>query len=624
MNLSTNQKRIVEHIDGALLVKAGPGSGKTRVLTERVKHLLFAKKRGKVLALTFSNMAAEEMRERLASDSEIGEAIDRVTIGTIHSFCLDIIQSRGYLIGLRSDMSLFENENDRISILRDVLLSDARLRLILHNQPKPEVILSKYLSRISEQKRSFIMPELCELEAPFPKIYQKYNETLLSHNAMDFDDIMFFAYRILVENLDVVKLYNSVYRYICVDEAQDLNNAQYRLIQALCGSNFSNIMMVGDENQSIYAFNGSSSKYMSELFVRDFSPAVYSLNENFRSAKQIIQFANSLTGEKEDVTKYFYEGEVLVHEFDNEEAEARAVLKEIQNLMVVGHKDIEGPLKFDDFAVIARNKYVFSKLQDALEKHDLPFYYKKTQTGINFETDYMEAFDLMIRLIMNPMDLYHKQMLCKMTSVDLSSCATCDSTSILIEQLLSNSKYTWLSSALPYTANEDSFNFDKVILALRSNIPTILSDDDRYLLEKDIDEWKAHWKKFKSRVASENRTLVSFRNAISLGKTQDITADSGVALLTAHMSKGLEFEVVFIVGLSEGTFPDYRAVNSGGEAMEQEKNNMYVAVTRAKRLCYLSYPKSKYMPWNDYKMQTPSRFIKQLIIEGIAEEPHNT
>lgn len=609
MNLSINQRAIVEHIDGPLLVKAGPGSGKTRVLTERVKRLLSAKKRGKVLALTFSNMAAEEMRARLEADSEIGEAIDRVTIGTIHSFCLDIIQSRGYLIGLRTDMSLFESENDRISILRDVLTSDPRLGLILRQQKKPEAFLSKCLSIISEQKRSFVTPELCEFEAPFPEIYQKYNEVLLGQNAMDFDDIMFFAYQVLNGNPDVVKLYNSVYRYVCVDESQDLNNAQYRLIQALCGSDFRNIMMVGDENQSIYAFNGSSSKYMSEMFVHDFNPTVYSLNENFRSAKQIIQFANRITGNNEDVTKYFYEGEVSVTKYDNEEAEARAVCKAIQKLIIVGHKDIENPLKFDDFAVIARNKYVFSKIEDELTERNMPFYYKKTQSGISFETDYMEAFDLMIRLIMNPMDLYHKQMLCKMASVDASSCVTCDNTNMLIEQLLSQSKYAWLSSALPYTTIESTFNFDKALLVLRNNIPVTLSDDDRYLLEKDIDEWNTHWSKFKGSVARENRTLMAFRNAISLGKTQDIAADSGVALLTAHMSKGLEFEVVFIIGLSEGTFPDYRAVNSGGEAMAQEKNNMYVAVTRAKRLCYLSYPGIKRMPWGDDKKQYPSRFI---------------
>jgi len=224
------------------------------------------------------------------------------------------------LVCLQRDISLFESESDRISILRDVITSDSRLGMVLRQQQKPEAFLSKCLSIISEQKRSFVTPELCQLEAPFPKIYQRYNEVLLSQNAMDFDDIMFFAYRVLAENLDVVKLYNSVYRYVCVDEAQDLNAAQYRLIQALCGSDFRNIMMVGDENQSIYAFNGSSSKYMSELFVHDFNPMIYSLSENFRSAKQIIQFANSLTENNEDVAKYFYEGEGSVKAFDNEES----------------------------------------------------------------------------------------------------------------------------------------------------------------------------------------------------------------------------------------------------------------------------------------------------------------
>jgi DNA helicase-2/ATP-dependent DNA helicase PcrA len=611
MNLSAKQKAIVEHIDGPLLVRAGPGSGKTRVLTERVKHLLSVHRRGKVLALTFSNMAAEEMRSRLEADSEIGEGIDRVTIGTIHSFCLDIIQSRGYLIGLNMDMSLFENENDRISILRDVLTSDYRFEGILRQQQKPEAFLLKCLSIISEQKRTFISPELCECGTPFQEIYQKYNEVLINQNAMDFDDILFFAYRILAENPDVVKLYNSVYHYVCVDESQDLNNAQYRLIQALCGSDFRNIMLVGDENQSIYAFNGSSSKYMSQQFINDFKPDTYTLDENFRSAKQIIQFANSITGNNEDVSRYFFEGEVAVTAYDNEMYEAQAVCRAIQYLMEVGHKDIENPLKYDNFAVIARNKYVFSKIEEVLKSSKIPFYYKMTRSGINSETDYIKAFDLMIRLIVNPMDLYHKQILCKMVSADISSCAVCDDTSALINQLFADSKYAWISPVLPYISIGESFNFDKALTTLRNDIPATLSEDERYLLEKDIDEWHTHWSIFKSRVASENRTLISFRNAISLGKTQDASADSGVTLLTAHMSKGLEFEVVFIIGLSDGTFPDYRAVNSGGEAMVQEKNNMYVAVTRAKRLCYLSYPIIKRMPWGDDKKQNPSRFICQ-------------
>lgn len=614
MKLSAKQQQIVEHMDGAMLVKAGPGSGKTRVLTERIKYLLSAKKRGKVLALTFSNMAAEEMRSRLENDPQVGEAIERVTIGTIHSFCLDIIQSRGYLIGLRPDISLFENENDRKAILRSVIsekADEAEFGMILQREEKPEIFLSRCLSMISEQKRSLISPDLCNVADPFPRIYQKYNNMLQNQNAMDFDDILFYAYRILAENLDVAKLYNSVYRYVCIDESQDLNNAQYSFIQAFCGSDYHNIMMVGDENQSIYAFNGSNSKYMSDLFVRDFHPTVYTLDENFRSAKQIIQFSNTLTGNADDVSKYVFDGKLTRTVYDNELAEAQAVRSTIENLIALGHKDIENPLKYEDFAVIARNKYVFSQVENVFTDGNIPFFYKKTQSGITCETDYMVAFDLILRLMMNPMDLYHKQKLCKLVSQDIFAAENCSDTKSLIRQLLSDSKYSWMNSILPHISLDGVIDFDKIIGALKDNLPIDLTDDERYLLEKDINEWQKHWSRFKGHVARENRTLISFRNAISLGKTQEIDTETGVALLTAHMSKGLEFEVVFIIGLSEGTFPDYRAVNSGGEALTQEKNNMYVAVTRAKRLCYLSYPQIKMMPWGSDKRQDPSRFIIQ-------------
>ena len=612
MNLSEKQKQIVKHVDGALLVKAGPGSGKTRILTERVKYLLTKKKRCKVLALTFSNIAAEEMRSRLETDPEVGDAIERVTIGTIHSFCLDIIQSRGYLVGLRPDVSLFENENDRCAVLRNVISDEAEFEMMLSRQQKPEAFLSNYLSMISEQKRSFISPKLCEIDEPFPTIYQKYNDVLRNQNAMDFDDILFFAYRILAENLDVAKLYNSVYQFICIDESQDLNNAQYCVIQALCGSDFRNIMMVGDENQSIYAFNGSSIKYMSDLFIQDFQPMVYSLNENFRSAKKIIEFSNKLAGNTENVLKYYYNGELKATPYGNESAEAIAVREAIEKLMHDGHIDIEGPLKYDDFAVIARNKYAFSHIENEFNVSNIPFFYKKTQSGIACETDFMEVFDLLLRLLMNPMDVYHKQILCKLVSQDVSAVpagSDCFDTKAYFRQLLSNSKYAWMNPVLDYISIDSALDFDKVIGALKGYPTSGLTDDDKYLLDKDIDEWQKHWGRFKGHVARENRTLISFRNAISLGKTQEIDAETGVTLLTAHMSKGLEFEVVFIIGLSDGTFPDYRAVRSGGEAIKQEKNNMYVAVTRAKRLCYLSYPQKKRMPWGVDMKQIPSRFI---------------
>ena len=224
MNLSPEQQTIVNHKDGALLVEAGPGSGKTRVLTERIKALLFSQKRGKVLALTFSNLAADEMKDRLAKDHSFDDQIERVTIGTIHSFCLDIVQSRGNVIGLSTDMVLFENEEDRKGILKEAVFDNPQLTGFFSQSANPNLLLQRVLQRISEQKKSFVSPSNCAIAAPFPSIYAEYNQKLLSQNAMDFDDILFFAYKILVENQNIVKMYNSLYRYVCVDEAQDLTS----------------------------------------------------------------------------------------------------------------------------------------------------------------------------------------------------------------------------------------------------------------------------------------------------------------------------------------------------------------------------------------------------------------
>jgi DNA helicase-2/ATP-dependent DNA helicase PcrA len=285
MDLSPEQQKIADHTDGPLLVKAGPGCGKMRALTERVKHLLLDAKRGKILFLTASKTAAEAMRSRLWGGSEAGGSAERVKIGTVHSFGRELIQMRSHLIGLPPRLIFLENERDRIYILLPVISDDPEFKTVLSRSKNPEALLLKYLSNISEQKRSLIPPEISEIKEPSAAVYQKYNEMLLCQNAVDFDDILIYAYRILAENKDAAKLYNAVYRYICLDEAQELNEAQYRVIQALCGSDFRNIMLAGDENQAIYAFNGSSSRYMSEHFVKDFSPAVYTLSENFCSAE---------------------------------------------------------------------------------------------------------------------------------------------------------------------------------------------------------------------------------------------------------------------------------------------------------------------------------------------------
>jgi len=610
MQLSQKQLQIVNHKDGALLVEAGPGSGKTRVLIERIKYLLSSIKKGKVLALTFSNLAADEMKERLSEDRTFEERLDRVTAGTIHSFCLDLVQSRGNLIGLSTDMVLFESEDDRKTVLKDVFLENQQLKDFLVRQQDKNQIMQRILQLITEQKKRFILPENCSIGEPFPLIYSEYNRKLIDQNAMDFDDILFFAYRILTENPSVVHVYNSLYRYICIDEAQDLNFAQYQVIKALCGDSFNNVMMVGDVNQSIYGFNGSDSDFMTKSFVADFSPAVYKLNDNYRSAKRIVEFANRLE-HYDSVTNYVYEGELLATKLADESAEAKYVADKIEELIKNGHPDVEGQLSENRIAVIARNKYVFSHLEKELSDRNISFSFKKNSTGIDNESDYMKVFGLSIRILINKKDYIHLTQLKKMVGFSDNITDKKDGITILKEVLTK----TYYESMIPSleVLNKEVLNFNTALNCL-DNILSSFDDDERYLISMDIQQWRNHWSKYCMLVPKENRTLTSFRNQISLGKTRETEDNNGIALLTAHMSKGLQFDVVFIIGLSEGTFPDYRAIKADGAQLSQEMNNMYVAVTRAKRLCYMTYPAKKRMPWGDIKIQTPSRYIKDIVI----------
>lgn len=251
------------------------------------------------------------------------------------------------------------------------------------------------------------------------------------------------------------------------------------------------------------------------------------------------------------------------------------------------------------------------KLQNVLGEYKIPFYFKKSASGIENESDYMKVFELAIRLIINNKDLIHLRDLQRIVGSQKSVNSSTATGYEILEEALDGSKFSTMLTSLKTLQNEP-LDFNNCIRMIEANL-TFSDDEEKYLVLNDISQWKRHWKNYCRQVQHENRTLVSFRNYISLGKTQDIDSNHGIALLSAHMSKGLQFDVVFVMGLSEGTFPDYRAVRIGGNQMEQEKNNMYVAVTRAKRLCYLTYPKRKMMPWGDEKAQTPSRFIQSLL-----------
>ena len=293
IRLSQTQKHIVEHGDGALLVVAGPGSGKTRVVTERIRRLLStAGQHFRILALTFTNKAANEMKERL---EDVPEAADRAFVGTMHSFCTEVLTNRGKSVGITGLPHIFESFQDRKQVLSDAVCADPELvnQLTSAGGAKEQnQRLDQWLSAISDAKNALRFPDTLD-DKLISQVYEAYDAGLRACGVVDFDDLLLLTYRLFEERPEIAAFYRRQYRHICVDEAQDLNEAQYRVLCALCGKQYFNIMMVGDPKQAIFVWNGASPRYM-DLFVQDFNATRVELNENFRCSQAVVAAAQSL------------------------------------------------------------------------------------------------------------------------------------------------------------------------------------------------------------------------------------------------------------------------------------------------------------------------------------------
>ena len=605
MNLTNSQQEIVDYIDGSLLVTAGPGSGKTRVLTQRIARILELKK-GKVLALTFSNKAAEEITERVKKQLSV-ENHERIKVETIHSFCLDLVLNRGNQIGLEAGLTVIEDRNDKLEILKRAYFNS---KMMLPE----DKILHKELRAIEEHKKNFLYPDNIENNSEFRDIFETYNNLLKSNRMIDFDDILYYSYRILIESPSVAKNYTRLFKYILIDEAQDLNNTQYRIIKALT-PNFKNLMMVGDSAQSIYGFNGSDSRIMTDMFIKDYQPKVFSLIENFRSTSKIIKAASKIQPESKSLSVYPLEGEFQIQAFKNEVEEAEWISNKIVYLLDNGSKWVEGKITLEDIAIIGRNRYLFSKIEEKLEESQIDFTLGGINSNVECETIEMKVFEFGIRIIVNPFDDLHYRQLNKYLNREGKE-------SNFLEDILTNQtvnsaqvNINIFSSVIEAwnILHKNQESFVKSLNKIKEKVLIEEIDEQfKFLIQGDIELWRTRWNKYVKQSVQGDRSLSYFRNQVSLGKL-NTDNNSGISLLTVHMSKGLEFQVVFIVGMVEGTFPDYRVKTSAQE--KEELNNMFVALTRAKRECYLTYPLIKDMPWGSSKRQIKSRYLNK--IEGI-------
>ncbi|MCA7961023.1 MULTISPECIES: ATP-dependent helicase [Burkholderia cepacia complex] len=605
LRLSTLQAQVVEHVDGALLVVAGPGSGKTRVLTERVRSLLTSVPgHFRVLALTFTNKAADEMRDRL---SDLGENRQRAFIGTLHSFCLEMLVERGKLVGVEGEPHIFEQHKDRKEILLEAIrqdpVLDEEVNQIVDRKERNRRV-DNWLQMISRVKAHPITCAVLSDELD-KRVLDAYDAGLRACGAYDFDDLLLLGYRLLTNNPKLADFYRRLYRFVCVDEAQDLNEAQYALLCALCGDSYKNVMMVGDPKQSIYGFNTSSPEYM-EKFRFEFAAKLIELTENFRSSQAVVNVARSIDPNYLVDAQLPIKGDARVFVGDDEEHEARLIVDELELLFAQGHPDVEGGVEPSKCAILGRTRFALLAIENELRRRNVPFYKRLTANHEN-ESDLVDEFHLSLRILANPRDRLHLAALATKWVTQPPETAT-DAMVALSQMARSAAEQRAkavaeaVASIVQNTARLDLMPAFKLLRGYADS----LDENSRRAIYEDVAVFQQEWDQY-LRSDGTSRTLSGFMSSKALGATQKAHRD-GVALLTVHSSKGLEFDAVFIAGMAEGTFPDYRAVGKVRE-MAEESRNAFVAVTRSKRLLYLTYPRVKLMPWGDYKAQQASRFV---------------
>jgi len=606
IRLSPQQQEVVSHVDGALLVIAGPGSGKTRVLTERIRNLLTAVPgHFRVLALTFTNKAADEMRERL---TDLGDERQRAYLGTLHSFCLDMLTERGALVGVDGMPNIFEQAKDRKEILLKAAEGDSVLSDMLDEAGDARgrgQVLDSWLGHISHVKGHPITYAVIEDETE-QRLLDAYDAEMRACNAYDFDDLLLLVYRLLTENPKLGDFYRRLYRFISVDEAQDLNEAQYAVLCALCGPTFKNLMLVGDDKQSIYGFNKSSPEYM-ERFQRDFQAKTIELTQNFRSSRAIVDAAKAMDAKYRVGGQLPIAGEIALLVGQTEDEEASLVVDKMQQLFTLGHLDVEGPIGPSTCAILGRNRFVLLAIEKELKARQIPYYKRLTANHEN-ASDALDDFVLALRVMANPRDRLHFAALAKRWKVEapISSTNPLDDLTWMAECAESGDAEAIVDAVKLIDQNPPRVDM-MAALDLLIRYADGLEEADRLAVYEDVAVFRQEWDQY---LRSDGpKSVGSFMSSKALGATQKANKE-GVALLTVHSSKGLEFDVVFVPGMAEGTFPDYRVLNKPKELLE-EGRNAFVAVTRSKRLLYLSYPRQKVMPWGGVRGQSPSRYLHQ-------------
>lgn len=635
--LNDKQYEAVVNYEGPSLVIAGAGSGKTKVLTYKIAYLIqqIGVKPWNILAITFTNKAANEMKQRV--EALVGEVSKDMWIGTFHSICVRILRRYIDRIGFDSSFIIFDTSDQKTMIknclkdlnIDDKMFTDRSVQFEISNAKNEMLEPETYLARANGDFR----------KEKIASVYMMYQKRLKENNAIDFDDIINFTIKILTENPDVLEHYSEKFKYILVDEYQDTNKAQFMLV-SLFASRYGNITVVGDNDQGIYSFRGADISNILN-FERDFpGTKIIKLEQNYRCTKSILNAANSVI--KNNEVKYdkklWTENETgnlpKVYKSEDEYDEARYIVEQIN------HLKREEYYKYSDFAILYRMNTQSRAIEEILVREDIPY---KIIGGLKFyERKEIKDIIAYLRLIYNPNDNLSLIRIINEPKRGIGK-TSLDQVQKLAEEN-QKSMYEIIKNAEQYGLNRvfaNSREFIQVIEELRQ----LQKEVDISELIKETLNKTGYTKalELENSVEAENRienleefltvaiefeeqsadnTLAEFLESITLSSDVDNLEEEQdtVTLMTLHSAKGLEFPVVFLVGMEEGIFPGYKSIGEPKE-LEEERRLCYVGITRAKDNLYFTCAKHRTI-FGSTSYNAMSRFIEEIpeeYVEGLKE-----
>lgn len=631
-DLNDRQKEAVEQTEGAILILAGAGTGKTKTITYRIANMIENKHISpfSILALTFTNKAGNEMKERVKG--LIGEKAKKVTISTFHSFGYSLIRLYYPLLKLKENIVIYDTD-DQKKVLEII---NKKYNILLYIPLETKEIISVF-SNIKEMEKDTDDISNFMYSTYLKELYNYYQLYLIEHNAIDFADILLYTKRLLENEIVLSKVQNR-YKYIMVDEYQDTNNIQFQIV-SMIADKYKNICVVGDENQSIYAFRGADIRNI--LSFREVYPNAVEikLEQNYRSTKTIIKASNKvIENNKSKTDKMLWTanetGELIqVLENDTDKKEATNIAKKIKELLKKGYE-------YKDITILYRINAQSRNFEDVFIREKIPY---KVYGGLSFYQR-MEIKDMVafLRLFYNTSDN-----ISLLRVINIPKRNVGETTKAKIEEYSEKNNLSMFKS-LKY-AKEIKLS-GKLITELEKFYFLVKKYSEKFeeandsldnLLSNFLDEvgyfpFMANDVKYKENYDSRVENINEFLNLISefelnsgdndvLGSlldeislkqnsTNEEKEENSINLMTIHTSKGLEFPVVFLVGMVAGVFPSYRCESE--EEYEEERRCYYVAITRAKKVLFISYYISK-KDKNGYKIVSPSDFIDELPDEHI-------